>query len=242
MIKFFKEKGGYLIVESLIIIIGISVTFSFNNWKTESENRKKEQYYLSNFVMDINDDLVSLNRVLEFRNSQLAFIKKYFQYMQQGKKLDNKEIVNGIYSLIPTKEFRHNQINYQNLINSGQLNLIEDEEIIYYMTHLIIGKYKVVNQNDKDILNFRNNYVLPYVYNNYSFIQLTQANYYKNVVIKNETEFQNILIYNHKSLESSILAYKMAIKYAEKTKDLIKRQIKEQVEEQIDEQSEEQLN
>ena len=222
MIENFKEKGGYLLVQSLIIIIGISITFSFNNWKTEIDNRKKEKIYLSKIINDLDTDLESLNSLLKFRKSQIEFISKYFQYKQQGKGFDNEELIDGMYQLYSVRKFSHNQINYEILISTGQLNLIRDDEIINNMAQLMWGNYYgSIEINNQDIFNFRNKYVLPYIYENYSFFDLLISKNYDAINVKDDKELNNILTYNLASISSSIQAYTQAIKYVEITKEKI---------------------
>lgn len=82
MIKFFRKIGQkfayennirkylrYAIGEIILVVLGILIALSINNWNELNKNKEKEYKYLSNINRDVIGDSLSLERSW-FKNRQ----------------------------------------------------------------------------------------------------------------------------------------------------------------------------
>jgi hypothetical protein len=103
MIKFFrkirydlmeKNKTGkyfkYAIGEIVLVVIGILIALSINNWNENRKNRKKEKIYITNIQRDLKAQLVILNRA---KNGEL-YTYKNLSNAQKSFHQHNEFIVN----------------------------------------------------------------------------------------------------------------------------------------------------
>ena len=54
----------YFITELFIVVVGILIALTLNNWREDNENRKREQFYLTSLKTDFEYSLASLNEIL----------------------------------------------------------------------------------------------------------------------------------------------------------------------------------
>ena len=144
MIQFFRrirqqllaenKTGKYLkyaIGEIVLVVVGILIALSINTWKEQRNNLEKEKYYLTSIKSSIQLSQSELNRVINDAQNisssadtlfMLLAHKKYDQL--HGIFLDSLLFSAGDYSLISL-----NDGGIQEILNTGSLDLIRDEQI-----------------------------------------------------------------------------------------------------------------
>jgi len=121
----------YAIGEILLVVIGILIALSINNWNNERKNREIERYYLNSIKNSIKLSQNELNRVI--KDAKLTSICADTLYLLLAHKkyelmdpifIDSLLYNAGDYSLISL-----NDDGLQEILNTGSLNLIQDERI-----------------------------------------------------------------------------------------------------------------
>mgnify|MGYP000188649675 CR=1 FL=1 len=82
MIKFFRKirynlmnenKTGkyfkYAIGEIILVVIGILIALSINNWNEGRKNDRKEALLIKNIIEDLNSDTAHINQALDAANA-----------------------------------------------------------------------------------------------------------------------------------------------------------------------------
>ena len=136
----------YAIGEILLVVIGILIALQINNW---NENRKAyhiENQYLNRLVMDFIADTVYLNRRIRIANVCIVDNKKYVY--KAYKTIKNMEEYQALMKLLhwDSEHLVLQNSTYQELSNSGQLNLIDDSDlkekiIAYYRDYEIFATH-----------------------------------------------------------------------------------------------------
>ena len=144
MIKFFRKirqnllsegKTGkyfkYALGEILLVMIGILLALQVNNWNEQRKESLKENYYLNSIKSSIQLSQKELNRVIDDAElisscADTLFIMIAINKTEQleGKFLDSLLISAGDYSLISL-----NDGGIQEILNTGSLDLIKDDQI-----------------------------------------------------------------------------------------------------------------
>jgi len=144
MIKFFrkirydlmeKNKTGkyfkYAIGEILLVVIGILIALSINNWNEDRKNRLKEAVYLEGIKTDLEWDIKYLDFLIPFNNTRI----KEYASLDSVVKLRSDKIFEIEFSEIfdlsnQTGTFYPRSGAYSSLINENSAGLIQNRELL----------------------------------------------------------------------------------------------------------------
>ncbi len=98
MIKFFRKIRQNLIAEGrigtylkyavgeiLLVVIGILIALQINNWNSDKIDSVKEIIYLKRLEKDVSEQVVELERILDFYNYQIAHGDSVLRNYKQDK-------------------------------------------------------------------------------------------------------------------------------------------------------------
>ncbi|MEZ2414516.1 DUF6090 family protein [Muriicola sp. E247] len=156
MIKFFRKirqkllsenKFGkyltYAIGEILLVVIGILIAISINNWnQTNSENKIAENY-IKSLVIELNSDL-NYYKLHKSRNlSQIRQINEIQNALNSvGKNNSKEDFALKLMDVMEPFPFSPKTATYTDLVTSGNMGLIKPETI----RQKIISHYNLVEQ------------------------------------------------------------------------------------------------
>jgi hypothetical protein len=169
MIKFFRKirqnllmenKTGkyfkYAIGEIILVVIGILIALSINNWNENRKSRNLESEYYCRLLEDSNQDVTRIEQYLEETKSRLHNCNKLLSLLQKGETSKNIIINEYLYSAARLAAiFRPNTSAFDDLKSSGNLNLIRDINIKNEMNeyYVFLEEYiKVVERNSNEAL------------------------------------------------------------------------------------------
>ncbi len=121
----------YAIGEIILVMIGILLALQVNNWNTKRLLKSKEQVYLKQIRISLNNDLERIKEVKEFNALKASKIDSTFAVLEQTS---NPEIyVPAITNyMVVTAEFdvfESNSIAFENMIASENIDLITNMEL-----------------------------------------------------------------------------------------------------------------
>ena len=166
MIKFFRQirqnllnqnkVSQYLMYaggEILLVVVGILLALQFNSWNTNSKELDKEEWYINNILDDLHYQTQSLDIIEKDYTITIATAKSILKdYYQQESFLGIDSLNNKLGSLMFTQFFPNTNNTYQELVSSGQLSLIKNNnlslEVIDY--YLYTADTEEVFKNDLD--------------------------------------------------------------------------------------------
>jgi hypothetical protein len=86
----------YALGEIILVVIGILIALSINNWNEERKNNQKESFLVKNIVEDLKLDSVHINQSLNELTDQLAVVDNFI-----AKALDSdKSLINHSLGLV----------------------------------------------------------------------------------------------------------------------------------------------
>lgn len=158
MIKFFRKIRQRLLTENkfskyliyaggeiLLVMIGILLALQVSNWNTSKQNRSVERNYLKNLKVDLEVDLYNLDSLSKDRTNKSESALKL---LKLSGATSTKELISldSLYTNVFTwTSFIPRTTTREELISSGQLNLIQSDRIKALI--LILNQ-----QNDKIIV------------------------------------------------------------------------------------------
>ncbi len=120
-----KINWRYTIGEILIVIIGITIAFSLNNWKEKRASNKLKKQYLANLASDIKQEIKQLNELelqVKKRLQQIKTVKPHLGHDQPQR----DTIIKTVFELARLINFYPETTTYQTLISSGDMKLIDN--------------------------------------------------------------------------------------------------------------------
>ena len=75
----------YAIGEIVLVVIGILIALSINNWNEERKTKLKAQVYIEQIIYDIAKDTLSINNLIKTTKIDDSHISNYFSFFNQGK-------------------------------------------------------------------------------------------------------------------------------------------------------------
>jgi len=183
-----KDKTGWLrlILELIVVFIGVSAGFLFDNFREERSNSKLEDKYLESFYNNVVADSVEIQSMILNSQNNVDISGRSVASMQAGTITNDSALV--VLSVMVT----YNSLNlenatYESVVNSGNLGLIRDfeisEQIVYYYRSHEDMRYVEQVYND-----YISNYILPYVSKKLDFIS---GQFVEDFTV-NDIEFRNI--------------------------------------------------
>lgn len=140
------KYARYAIGEIVLVVIGILIAISINNWNQQQINKKAQNYYLNQLKNDIIADSLFLNNVsLNLKKRQpviQTFLKEL--HKENNQESFNDAIKQYINIVLVPLFFVSNNATYNEMESSGKLGIITDNElrkkIVALYNHLEITK------------------------------------------------------------------------------------------------------
>jgi hypothetical protein len=232
--KYFK----YAIGEVILVVIGILIALSINNWNNKRLESSKEQFFLKNLQSDFKANIIEFNRV--YKSSAEAYVasNNLLEIIKANDAiLNNVEIealINTIINNFFSLDLTDGSIN--EIINTGSLNIIKDQRLrsqlsnwsqtmndmnddikitFDYLFNKLIPSLK-----DKSLL--RNIGIPQRIIENTGLSQISKSNFkidYSKTIMN--YEFENQIYFNALNCMFTLNSYKIIEDYLIKTLELI---------------------
>jgi len=143
MINFFRKirydlmsknnTGKYLkyaIGEILLVVIGILIALSINNWNETRKDQLRLKNHYVELLNELNNDIDNLKLVIENVrkiNNQTFEISEFINF--SPSKIDTTKIVDALFGAEPYAFFSISNSVYTTLLSNGDIQLIENEQL-----------------------------------------------------------------------------------------------------------------
>ena len=119
----------YAIGEIVLVVIGILIALSINNWNENQKLRNQEIKYLENLRTDIKLNIDELNLYLDTRTSSIESANKVIEYYEGKPLTDLNDLNFHATNVYIWQKFTLQDNTYQELVNSGNLTIISNDSI-----------------------------------------------------------------------------------------------------------------
>lgn len=249
MIKFFRKirkqlatenktmaYSRYAIGEIVLVVIGILIALSINNWNENKKKTASAMLHLETISKNVAEDIVQLENLYHFTDTILGYTNKLSRQFQTLDSIDQNTTLY-ISGLLLEKSLSPNKTGLETLNNSGELAYVPKT-----VQELLLKYYNVLD-NIAAREEISNTFIKiryePYFFEHYAYmISITQnwsatKNYYKNdprIPIKldkekiiNDREFEAIIFGRHYQIKQQHVLYKDAIDIAKNLLKIIKK-------------------
>lgn len=153
MIKLFRnirfkllDSGGpykylkYAIGEIILVVIGILIALSINNWNERQKDLEKEQKILTQLGSEYRSNLAQLDEKILMRNEALEACNVLLNQIDNPHNFDEQGLYKALWKLLrdPTFDPIKNDI-----VGSENLRLIQNEELVRMLSNWSTEVYQV---------------------------------------------------------------------------------------------------
>ena len=176
MIKFFRHIRQNLIMENknskylkyaigeiVLVVIGILIALQINNWNESQKALKKEKIYLVKLSQNIKDDISLLEDIIKTDSIIINDLKKLSEEILTATSIQDINLKTN--SRFRYLLFNPNKTTLDNIISSGQIEIIRNDSIVesllkYYksVTKYREGIDESLKNYSRDIENFFMNF------------------------------------------------------------------------------------
>lgn len=126
----------YAIGEILLVVIGILIALSINNWNNQQELRKAEKQVYRNILKKITADKQDVESNVDYNYHYMARYQQANEIIEENDRTRIDELSIRLIELYKYSDLDVNENIYQNLVNSGDLKLLKNDSIIWNMQQL----------------------------------------------------------------------------------------------------------
>jgi hypothetical protein len=141
----FKESGKTL-RDVMVVVVGIAITFSLNNWMSNSKERKDMQLYLNAVKTELEDNLNSVENKIPLYQKAVKLSDYLRSHNQDDYQLDSilnyQMILNGVYS------FTYRTSAFEMFKMSGAMRLMKDKKLLSAIWDAYVGLEQLKAGND----------------------------------------------------------------------------------------------
>lgn len=176
MIKFFrkirydlieKNKTGkylkYAIGEIILVVIGILIALSLNNWKQNLDNRGEEMRILSGLKQEFEVNLIELERNIKLNTSTVESSIKLIDLIRtENPFADYRHVDSLLYVVYMFGSFDAQRGLIDEIIGSGKLSIIKDSDLRDRLTSFS----GVLDNAEEDYIirvNYYMDHIIPYL-------------------------------------------------------------------------------
>ena len=149
ILKHLKENWIRHGFETLVVIVGVLIAFSLNNWNIKIRNKTLEEHTLKNLKIDLTLQKEIIQEQLDFETHILDAVDSCFAMI--NSKIEVGTLDNLLESLSERKTFIANSVTFEGLGSNGESSLITNSdlrnEIVRYYQLLEYTK-SVINNNN----------------------------------------------------------------------------------------------
>ncbi|GEM_PF-940580 len=216
--KFIPKNWKRLTLELIVLFLGVTSGFVLNNWGQDAKEERIANLYLENLLMNVDDNIKTLEKIVESDSVTLNRLKLNIDYMYVGgKSIDSMKVV--FHILTGLKSYDFEQGTYDAMLKSGSFNIIGDADL----------KKNIVEYNDAiNEVSFTDNVgfdryktiILPYILKESSIIH---GRFIDEQKVLNSVEFENIAALYYLSFKTSFSSYKNLLEKCRVLKDRLEK-------------------
>lgn len=155
-------------MELVVVVLGISIAFTLDNYSSNSKLDREERLYKEALISDLEKDIALLENARDSSQKVIGLTGELFGFMYTNAPIERytRRHVTGTYT---TPYFYSNNGTYQSLINSGDLKVLSSFELRQELVTLYNVHYSKVQRSDEFIKDLVTNQVYPYILTEIAF-------------------------------------------------------------------------
>ena len=226
-----KNKTGkyikYAIGEIILVVIGILIALSINNWNEKNKNSKQESQILLQLKEEYQENLTELDLKISMRKDMFEASTRLLAYYDNSKSWTLADSVASDF----TRTFYTPTFNpvigvTSELLSSGKLYIIENKKLKSMLTNWTGVSSRLI-EYEEDLRSHTENHYSPYFKENHSYRNLFNG-FWDNKKLDSKREDKSDLIkelMKDESLEDYIISVASSVVITEKESQIVRKHI-----------------
>jgi len=156
----FSKYLLYATGEVVLVVIGILIALTINNRNEEAKTRMKELNYLTDIKSDLHLNLIDLKAYIVLRETSVNSAEIVIEIFENSNGFDPEEFNFHNLNVQIWRPFNKNNNVYQELINSGNLEIVSNDSIKNALINMELN-YKKIEFTESHMRHDFENYMYP---------------------------------------------------------------------------------
>jgi len=126
----------YAIGEIVLVVIGIMIALSINNWNETNQNDREQIVFLNNLKNDLTNDLIQLDEILKFQKEKLASVNELKDQLLTKRDFEKIEQLFAEISTSANDTYFPNTGSYTTSVSSGNIASLNPSSLRIAITNL----------------------------------------------------------------------------------------------------------
>jgi hypothetical protein len=158
----FQQYFFYALGEIFLIVIGVMIALQINNWNEYNKERTLEDEYLKKIALNVEHDILQYQKIVAAQRGYRNGIDSFLIIVRNPFTYETSALDKYYKQLWLFERFTPNKGALNNMISSGKINLIQNEELL----NSILNYYKTIDEQsasvDEAISVYSRNQIGPY--------------------------------------------------------------------------------
>lgn len=126
-----RQDWTAVAIEFAIVVFGVFVGIQVSNWNADRADQRRAQGYLERIHADLETDRQAMTDSVAYWSNVIGFGIAAIAYAESGKPIEGSKwkTVVTFYQASQMRPFRLVDSTYQELVNSGDLGLLRDDDL-----------------------------------------------------------------------------------------------------------------
>lgn len=176
-------------IEMLVFFSAISLGFIVENYREDYSEQKNSEKLISSLLIDLKGDIKRFDEFTRLRKSLIKDVYVFIDHLENNglKKNDLDQQILFAKAIFSWTYFKPNIANIEQIISSGALRYLGEDELIYQIGILEASNNSLIDRQERE-QEFFLNYLQPLMHKYYNFKWLN------NNYIRNWGSFENSIL------------------------------------------------
>jgi len=223
----FSKYLLYAIGEIILVVIGILIALSINNWNEKTKNKSQENQILLQLKEEYQENLIEIDLKISMRKEMFNASSRLLAYYDNSKSwMLADSVASDFIKTFYTPTFNPVVGVTSELLSSGKLYLIENKKLKTMLTNWTGVSNRLI-EYEEDLRNHSENHYNPYFKENHSYRDLFNGFWDSdklNSKRKDKSELVKLLM-NDKNLEDYIIDVASTVLITEVESEIVRKHI-----------------
>jgi hypothetical protein len=240
MIKFFRKIRQKLVTENkfskyllyaigeiILVVIGILIALSINNWSEKNKNRKQETQILLQLKEEYQENVTELDLKISMRKEMLDATTRLLAYYDNSKYWTLADSVASDFTLtFNTPTFNPVIGVTSELLSAGKLYIIENKRLKIMLTNWTGVSNRLI-EYEEDLRSQTENHYNPYFKENHSYRNLFNGLWGNEKLDSKRKDKSDLIkeLINDENLEDYIISVASSVVITEKESEIVRKHI-----------------
>lgn len=128
--KHVKDQNWFaVLIDFVIVVIGVFIGIQVANWNEQLAGERQAKVLLNRIHHDLKNDILSISAELNYQSVVRTYAETAVDALNGINDVSDEQFVIGAYQATQVNSAWSNRATYNEMVSTGQINLIKDESL-----------------------------------------------------------------------------------------------------------------